>query len=349
MQNKLNPNNGLGRRPGKKKNTPEHSQTVIIPHISKEMVEHARRAAAEGKSRQQIEQEIAAMAQREASARSGQTLQNTRQTPVKTAADAPSAAPVQAPVEDKTIVMDKAPAAAPAPQKPAEPKQPPRAKTGPRTRAEAEAELAQSIHDDHLWLNNPVMVRGLGLAPIVAAASDADNALMLCLAAIMLLTATRVLAVAVCHITGNRFRAMVYCYAAAIIYIPTYIVLYNLFGSSLSVLGIYLPLLVVEPAIVKRMESPELESIGEAFQRGINNTIGVGVSVMLVGMLRELLGAGTVFGNPVLSVAVLPLATETAGGFILVGVIAAVWTAIGGAYVRYKQEEVRHLYDHRKR
>ena len=41
------------------------------------------------------------------------------------------------------------------------------------TRAQAEAELYQNIHDDHLWLNNPVMVRGLGLAPIVAMASDA--------------------------------------------------------------------------------------------------------------------------------------------------------------------------------
>ena len=145
----------------------------------------------------------------------------------------------------------------------------------PKTRKEAEEELAQNIHDDHLWLNNPVMVRGLGLAPIVAAAVSGQNAWMLCAAAILLVTATRMLAVAICHLTGNRFRGVVYSYAAAIVYIPAYIILYNLFGADLSLLGIYLPMLVVEPAVIKRMESNDLETVGEAFRRGINNTIGI--------------------------------------------------------------------------
>ena len=69
---------------------------------------------------------------------------------------------------------------------------------------------------------------------------------------------------------------------------------------------------------------------------------------MLVGVLRELLAQGTVFGNKVLSVAPLPLASQPAAGFLLVGLIAAVWTAIGNAYVHYKMEEVRHLYDEPK-
>ena len=96
---------------------------------------------------------------------------------------------------------------------------------------------------------------------------------MLCAAAILLVTATRMLAVAICHLTGNRFRGVVYSYAAAIVYIPAYIILYNLFGADLSLLGIYLPMLVVEPAVIKRMESNDLETVGEAFRRGINNTI----------------------------------------------------------------------------
>ena len=33
-------------------------------------------------------------------------------------------------------------------------------------------------------------------------------------------------------------------------------------------------MLVVEPAVIKRMESNDLETVGEAFRRGINNTIG---------------------------------------------------------------------------
>lgn len=306
MQNEQNrkPSKPAGRSV-RKKNQPEHSQTVIIPQLSPEVLERARRAAAEGKTPQQIDEEAAAAAAQQAA---------------------------QATAEQ---------AVPPKPQ----PKPQPKAR---KTRAEAEAELAQSIHDDHLWLNNPVMVRGLGLAPIVAMASDVDRALMLCVLSILLLTATRMLAVAICHITGNRFRPVVYAYSAAILYIPVYIIMYNIFGTDLSIMGIYLPMMVVEPVIVKRMEATELETIGEAFRKGINNTIGLCVAILLMGCLRELLAYGTVYEKPVLPVGLLPLAAQPAGGFLLLGLVAAGWTAVGGAYVHYKQEEVRHLYAERK-
>lgn len=264
----------------------------------------------------------------------------------KAAQPAPKAAPQPAASQidqEKTQIIPDVPKAAPPPApKPAE-------RPARRSRAQAEQELYQTIHDDHLWLNNPVMTRGLGLAPLVVAATDADNALMLCVAAALLLTLTRVLAVAVCHLTGNRFRSVVYVYSAAVLYIPAYFLMSQWFGASLAVLGIYLPLLVVEPAIVKRREAPELESIGEAFRRGINNTLGLCIALMLIGCLRELLGAGTLFGNDVLHYALLPLASQPAGGFLLLGVVCAAWTGIGGAYVHYKLEEVRHLYADRKR
>lgn len=298
-----------GRSLRRNKKQAEHSQTVIIPQISPEVLEQARRAAAAGKNRQQVEQEAIAAAEAAARAKA------------ETAAQ----------------------------PKEAKPRQPEQKKPAKMTRAQAEAELYQNIHDDHLWLNNPVMVRGLGLAPIVAMASDGNRAMMLCVTAILLLTTTRVLAVAVCHLTGNRFRAMVYAYSAAIVYVPAYLILYQLFGTDLTLLGIYLPMMVVEPVIIKRMEATELETIGEAFRRGINNTIGVCVAILLVGMLRELLGVGTVFDHTVLAFAPLPLVSQPAGGFLLLGILAALWTAVGGAYVHYKREEVRHLYADRKR
>ena len=226
------PNTENRKNSNKKPTLQEHSQTVIIPQLTPEMLEQARRAAEQGKTAEQIEQEALAAAQAEQKA-------------VESKQEAPTAE------KPKTV-------------QPA---------NKPKTRKEAEEELAQNIHDDHLWLNNPVMVRGLGLAPIVAAAVSGQNAWMLCAATILLITATRMLAVAICHLTGNRFRGVVYSYAAAIVYIPAYIILYNLFGADLSLLGIYLPMLVVEPAVIKRMESNDLETVGEAFRRGINNTI----------------------------------------------------------------------------
>lgn len=308
MQNTPDRNKPRSGKAAKGKQKPERSQTLIIPQISPEMLESARRAAMEGKTQQEIEQ-AAMEAEQRRQAQAGQTTQNTVETP--------KSAP-----------------------KPSAPKR--------KTRAEAEAELDQKIHDDHLWLNNPVMMRGLGLAPVIAAAYNWDNAVMLCAAAALLLTATRVLAVAICHLTGNRFRPVIYAYSAAILYIPVYCILYAWFGTDLTVLGIYLPLLAVESAIIKRMESPDLEPVGEAFRRGINNTAGLCIAVLLVGFTRELLGAGTAFGHVVMTTAPLPIVQQPAGGFILLGLIAALWTGIANAYTHFKREEVRHQYAERR-
>lgn len=193
-----------------------------------------------------------------------------------------------------------------------------------------------------------MLVRGLGMAPVIGAALDGERALMLCIAALILVTFTRVLAVAVCHLTKNRFRPVVYCYSAALLYIPTYILLYELFGSDLTLLGIYLPIMVVEPAIVKRMEFTELEPVKDALRHGFNNALGMCVVLLIVGSLRELLATGAVFGNVLLHSAPLPLAALPAGGFVILGVMAACWCAAANLYTDYKHEEVRRLYADRK-
>ncbi len=193
-----------------------------------------------------------------------------------------------------------------------------------------------------------MLVRGLGMAPVIGAALDGQRALMLCIASLILVTFTRVLAVAICHLTKNRFRPVVYCYSAALLYIPTYVLLYALFGSDLTLLGIYLPIMVVEPAIVKRMEFSDLEPVRDAFRHGFNNALGMCVVLLIVGCLRELLATGAVFGNVILHNALLPLAALPAGGFVIVGILAAIWCAAANLYTDYKHEEVRRLYADRK-
>lgn len=312
-------------KPNKRKKAAEpQPQTLIIPKISPEMLEAARRAAEAGTAvnEEALEQQAEQAAQAEAAEKAEQQA-----------------------AEEKKIQAVR------------EQVQPAPAEPRPRTRAEERRHMlrreqkafAQRVHDDHLWMNNPVIMRGLGLAPVVVAATTGRSALMLCAALILLLTPTRVASVALCHLTGNRGRPLIYSFTAAVLYIPAYILLYELFGAELTLLGIYLPILAVEPAIVKRMENPELESLGEALYRGLNNTLGMCITTLLVGCLRELLGQGTVFGNPVFQAAPLPLAGEPAFGFILVGMLAAGWTGLAGAYVTYKLEELKRRYADRKR
>ena len=372
------------------RNTAAHSDTVIIPTSRPRYTAAERRAMLEEVQRRQAEREAArrAEAQEEESRfRTYRDREYGANPAPKPPAPKPAAPAVTAarPADSTRTVMlprdelrtAKKPAAAPAPQpapgtqpapRPAQtqtiqqpaaaqkptpkPAAPPAAKpkpTGaPRNYAEAEAQLNERIRADHIWLSNPVLVRGLGLAPVIGAALDGQRALMLCIAALILVTFTRVLAVAVCHLTKNRFRPVIYCYSAALLYIPTYVLLYRLFGTDLSLLGIYLPILVVEPAIVKRMEFSELEPVKEAFRHGFNNALGMCIVLLLVGCLRELLATGAVFGNVILHNALLPMAALPAGGFVIFGILAAVWCAAANLYTDYKHEEVRRLYADRK-
>lgn len=359
------PTNRKNRAVERKKEE-QGDKTVIIPQITPEILEQRRRDAANEARRRAAEQLQAAgrnappppppapkppantsktiriprINRKTADTR---TVQVPTVTPEQVAARQAAAQPAPPPVQQTA----RHTAPQPKPATPAPAKKPEGGHR--RTLAEAQSELDAHVTHEHIGLNNPVMVRGLGLAAVVAAANDGDNALMLSVAVLMLLTFTRVLAVAVCHLTGNRFRPVIYCYAAALCYIPTYLVAYNLFGNDLAVLGIYLPLLVVDPAVLKRMEFDELESVGHAFRLGINNSLGVCLATMLVGCLRELLAAGTLFDRKILARALLPVAGQVSGGFLIVGLLAAVWLAVRGMYVEYKKEEVNRLYGKRKR
>ena len=359
------PTNRKNRAVERKKEE-QGDKTVIIPQITPEILEQRRRDAANEARRRAAEQLQAAgrnappppppapkppantsktiriprINRKTADTR---TVQVPTVTPEQVAARQAAAQPAPPPVQQTA----RHTAPQPKPATPAPAKKPEGGHR--RTLAEAQSELDAHVTHEHIGLNNPVMVRGLGLAAVVAAATDGDNALMLSVAVLMLLTFTRVLAVAVCHLTGNRFRPVIYCYAAALCYIPTYLVAYNLFGNDLAVLGIYLPLLVVDPAVLKRMEFDELESVGHAFRLGINNSLGVCLATMLVGCLRELLAAGTLVDRKILARALLPVAGQVSGGFLIVGLLAAVWLAVRGMYVEYKKEEVSRLYGKRKR
>ena len=59
------PNTENRKNSNKKPTLQEHSQTVIIPQLTPEMLEQARRAAEQGKTAEQIEQEALAAAQAE--------------------------------------------------------------------------------------------------------------------------------------------------------------------------------------------------------------------------------------------------------------------------------------------
>lgn len=212
------------------------------------------------------------------------------------------------------------------------------------------------FHHDRVFLNNPVVMQGMGLAPLVVLATSGQNALMLAVAVALLLTPSRMLACLLSRLFPLREehpanaelekkllpRSILYSGSAAVVYLAAYPILNRLFGVSLLVLGIYLPMLVVEPLLTYRFGRVQ-ETVHKAVSKGLRITVGYALLLVLLGCVREWLSAGTVFGAAVGSRALLPMASMPAGGFIVLGVLCAVWRALAKKRREYLEKEARSL------
>ena len=117
-----------------------------------------------------------------------------------------------------------------------------------------------------------------------------------------------------------------YPHAGWALYLPVYLMLSRWFGTGLLQLGIYLPMLVVEPIIIYRF-GRVAEPLRKAVSKGARITLGYALILMLAGCVRELLVTGSLFGYGLLPAGVLPILQLPAGGFLLLGVVCAIWRA----------------------
>ena len=212
-------------------------------------------------------------------------------------------------------------------------------------------------HHDRVFLNNPVVMQGMGLAPLVVLATTAHNGVMLAAAVTLLLVPSRVLACLLSRLVPLRDeeptpeqlqkkllpRALLYAASAAVVYLAAYPILNFVFGTGLLNLGIYLPMLVVEPLLTYRFGRVQ-ETVRKAVSKGLRITVGYALLLVLLGCVREWLAAGTMFGV-VVSRPVLPMASMPAGGFIVLGVLCAVWRALAQKRKAYLTKEARNLVD----
>ena len=142
-------------------------------------------------------------------------------------------------------------------------------------------------HHDRVFLNNPVVMQGMGLAPLVVVATTGQNSLTLAAAVALLLVPSRVLACLLSRLVPLRDeeptpeqlqkkllpRALLYAASAAVVYLAAYPILNFVFGTGLLNLGIYLPMLVVEPLLTYRFGRVQ-ETVHKAVSKGVRITVG---------------------------------------------------------------------------
>lgn len=211
-------------------------------------------------------------------------------------------------------------------------------------------------HHDRVFKNNPVVMQGMGLAPLVVLATSGKNAVMLAVAVLLLLTPSRLLACLLSRAVPLRDeqpaaeelekkllpRGLIYCGSAAVVYLGMYPLLNHLFGVDLLSLGVYLPLLTIEPLLIYRFGRVQ-ERPRKAISKGLRITVGYALILLLVGCVREFLAQGSLFGVALSIRAPLPMASMPAGGFIVLGVLCAVWRAMANWHKKDLKTEAVNL------
>ena len=184
------------------------------------------------------------------------------------------------------------------------------------------------LSPDGLFRQNIVLMSGLVTAPIIVAATTFERALVLTLS-FFLISYSSIL---ICRFIPREivYTVRIICYVgvAAVMYIPTALLMNALFPETASAVSIYIEILVVNSLILAKTESRfYLMPMKEMALDALMYILGYAVAAFVVGIIREFLAFGSLFGLRVCD-SPMPAAKTTFFGFILVGVLAAVCRGI---------------------
>ena len=170
-------------------------------------------------------------------------------------------------------------------------------------------------------LDNPIFMQTIGLCPTLATSTSLSNAIGMGVAATVVLICSNVVISALRKFIPDKIRI-----AAFITIIATFVTMIDLalqaFVPSLAAsLGLFLPLIVVNCIILGRAEAyASKNKVLPSALDGVCMGLGFTFALVLMGFLRELLGAGTVFSG--LSTLLPFLSFIPAEGFAIPGLSA---------------------------
>lgn len=173
-----------------------------------------------------------------------------------------------------------------------------------------------------LWRDNPVFVQVLGMCPVLAVTNTVLNSLVMGLATMFVLLMSALVVSAFRHLIPKQVRIATY-----ILIIATFVTIADYVIPAISIevhrsLGAFIALIVCNCVILGRAEAfSSRNTIGRSLIDAAGMGVGFTFALLCLGVVRELLGAGTLLGIQVMPdtfepwiVMILP-----AGAFIVLG------------------------------
>ena len=144
---------------------------------------------------------------------------------------------------------------------------------------------------------NPTFVLVLGMCPTLATTTSAMNGLEMGLATMFVLILSNIVISLIAPVVPDKVHIPVY-----IVVIATFVTLLQLLMQAYvpdvyETLGLFIPLIVVNCIVLGRAEAfASKNSVWDSTLDGIGIGLGFTVTLTIIGIVREILGSGSVFG-----------------------------------------------------
>lgn len=177
--------------------------------------------------------------------------------------------------------------------------------------------------------DNPTFVLVLGMCPTLGTTTSALNGMGMGLATLVVLTLSNIVISAVARFIPDKVR------------IPSYIVIISAFVTIIQLLmqaylpslyetlGLFIPLIVVNCIVLGRAEAfANKNTVLDSACDGLGIGLGFTLSLMVIGLVRELLGAGTLFGLPLWHGDGILVFILAPGAFLVLGLLMALFNKL---------------------
>ena len=178
-----------------------------------------------------------------------------------------------------------------------------------------------------LWRDNPVFVQVLGMCPVLAVTNTLAGSLTMGLATLFVLVSSNLVVSTLRYLLQPHLRILVYTLTIATFVTMADRFLAAFFPEMSLRLGPYVPLIIVNCLIISRAEAcASKQGLVVALSDAVGQGGGFILGLLCIGVIRELLGAGSLFGWRILPagwpdavIFVLP-----PGAFLTLGTLIAV-------------------------
>lgn len=184
---------------------------------------------------------------------------------------------------------------------------------------------------DGLFTNNPVLVQLIGMCPTLATSTSLSNAIGMGLAAAFVLICSNIVISLLRKLIPSKVR--IACYIVVIAGFVTVLdLLMQAYLPDLSVsLGMYIPLIVVNCIILARAEAfASKNGVFASMIDGLAMGLGFTFALCLLASIREIIGAGTIYGIPLFGANYQPVTmiVQAPGGFLCLGFLIAAFQVV---------------------